>query len=275
MTAAVVLLLALPGCVKATNYLDPSGPRFGAVVAPATPVAPTELRVVTYNLQWGKDVPGAIRLLQTEPALRDADIILLQEMEEGGVAAVATALGMSWVYYPSAIHPQAGQNFGNAILSRWTLLDDRKLILPRPSKANDTRRSAVIATIEVAGTRIRVYAVHLATVIAVGGAGQEEQMRAIVEDAATSPDPVLVAGDLNSDSIGRMLMAEGYDWITREVGTTTRIFSVDHVFLKGWPTRTTATAGAVAVADPPSDHRPVWAVIRREGPIVTGGSPPR
>jgi endonuclease/exonuclease/phosphatase family metal-dependent hydrolase len=268
------LLLALGGCAKATNYMDPSGPRFSGVVASPYPAMTQDLRVVTYNVQWGKDVPGAIRLLQSEPAVRNADILLLQEMEENGVAAVAEALDMSWVYYPSAVHPQAGQNFGNAILTRWTLVDDRKLILPRPSKGNDTRRSAVIATLEVGGARIRVYAVHLATVIAVGGAGQEEQMRAIVEDAASSPDPVIVAGDLNSDTIGRMMVAEGYRWITREVGTTTRIFSVDHIFLKGWPNYTTATAGALAVADPPSDHRPVWTVIQRAGPIVTGGSPP-
>lgn len=269
------LLLALPACAKAANYLDPNGPRFGGVATAPAPVASAELRVVTYNVQWGKDVPGAIRLLQSEPAVRNADVLLLQEMEEHGVAAVAAALNMSWVYYPSAVHPQAGQNFGNAILTPWTVLDDRKLILPRPSKGNDTRRSAVIATLDIAGNRVRVYAVHLATVIAVGGPGQEEQMRAIVNDAATSPDPVIVAGDLNSDSIGRMMVAEGYRWTTRDVGTTTRIFSVDHVFLKGWPNYTTATAGAVAVADPPSDHRPVWTVIQQAGPIVSGGSPPR
>lgn len=259
--ALLVLGLGLAGCTPAINYLDPEGPWWSGVSAAPAPARADRLRVVTFNVQWGREVSGAARLLADHPDLRQAGLVLLQEMDETGTAEVARALGMHWVYYPASVHPSAGGNFGNAVLSRWPIVSSGKLVLPHQGLGHGSSRIAVWATVLVQEAPIRVYSLHLATVVAVGAAGHEDQARVVVEDALAHPGPVILAGDFNSDWIGRMLVAEGFDWVTREVGVTTRRFSVDHIFVRGWPGNGTATAGAVADAGRLSDHRPVWAVL--------------
>ena len=76
----------------------------------------------TYNLRWGRHVNRAIHVLQTRAPLRGADVVLLQEMDADGTERIANALEMFWVYYPAAIHPKRGRDFGNAILSRWPIV---------------------------------------------------------------------------------------------------------------------------------------------------------
>jgi endonuclease/exonuclease/phosphatase family metal-dependent hydrolase len=116
----LALALAATGCRAVLNYQSPLGPRYAGA-----------LRVVTYNVQWGRHVERAINVLKTRAPLTDADIVVLQEMDAEGTRRIAEALGMGWVYYPAAVHPKRGSDFGNAILSRWPIVADEKLMLPR------------------------------------------------------------------------------------------------------------------------------------------------
>ena len=90
----VVLALALGGCRAVLNYPSALGPRYAGLPTVPSPAAPAShsLRVVTYNVQWGKYVDRAINVLKTRAPLAGADIIVLQEMDAAGTQRIATVV---------------------------------------------------------------------------------------------------------------------------------------------------------------------------------------
>jgi len=272
--AAIAPLAALvAGCVAVVNYQSPIGPRYGA--APATrataalseaaglPRAGRSLRVVTFNVQWGEHIERAINVLTTRAPLPEADIVVLQEMDADGTRRIAEALGMGWVYYPAAVHPKKGRDFGNAILSRWPIVADRKLMLPHIGGLRHAQRIATAATVMVGQTPVRVYSAHLGTPSDIRPAKRRDQADAIMADAATYAF-VIIAGDMNSHGIGKEFVANGFHWPTEHNGFTTAVFNWDHVFLKGFaaPLPDRKFTGIVRDTLGTSDHDPVWAVAQ-------------
>jgi len=259
LALAAGLTLLLAACAAAANLTDPRGPRFAGAGAAAPPAGPVrELRVVTFNIAYGRHVDRAIRLFRTEPALQHADLIALQEMTDTGTAQFAHALGLNYAYYPAAVHPRTHAYFGNAILSPWPLEADRKLILPRLGSLRGMQRIAVGATIRIGDRRIRVYSVHLANAGDVGREGQRDQIRAILRDADASRQAVVIAGDMNGHDVGALFAAQGYLWPTKALGGTFWKFDVDHVFVRGLAAVDRARAGLAEDRFDASDHRPVW-----------------
>lgn len=279
MTGSRCFILALPllgACAHSTNYTDPVGPRYastgevehdslwsGPHVAAAAltdhATTPDSLRVVTFNVRYSEQTDSAIKVLETAPQLRAADIVLLQEMNEDAVAHIAHALEMNYVYYPAVFHPVPERNFGNAILSRWPIVEDEKVILPSISMTRGGQRAAVAATLQVGREQVRVYAVHLSTIFEVWFTGQTHQTRAVIA-SAQSYDRVIVGGDMNShDQVGALFTDAGYFWPSRNTGPTTHgFFAVDHVFTRGF---TVGGSGAVKNNLGASDHLPVWASL--------------
>ena len=273
--ATLAALVLLAACAKTINYTDPVGPRYAgvtevepqaewngphAVAAAATAVpTPDSLRVVTFNVHYSQQMDRVIQLLDTSPMLRGADIIVLQEMNEDAAASTAEALGMNYVYYPALLHPVPKKNFGNAILARWPIVEDEKLILPSKSMTRGGQRVAVAATVVVGTERVRVFAVHLSTILEVWFTGQTYQVKSVL-GSAEGYDKVIVAGDMNShDLVGALFTSAGYFWPSRDTGPTThKYFAVDHVFSRGF-----TVGGSAAVKDNfgASDHLPVWASL--------------
>jgi len=267
---SITLAAALAvGCRAVVNYQDPTWPRYSGlppVRADATPAADGKsrtLRVVTYNVQWAKHIDRAIYVLKGREPLTHADIVVLQEMDPEGTRRIADALGMNWIYYPSAIHPKRGLDFGNAVLSRWPIVADRKLILPHVAGMRHAQRIATAATIMIDSTPVRVYSTHLGTPSDIRPSSRRDQARAIATDASAYP-LVIVAGDMNSHGIGKEFVAHGFAWPTEHNGFTTAIFRWDHVFLKGFaaPPVDLKVTGIVRDTLGTSDHDPVWAVAQ-------------
>ena len=94
-----------------------------------------------------------------------------------------------------------------------------------------------------------------------GGSARQDQVQAILEDAAGSPDPVVIAGDLNSRGLAPLFEKAGYQWLTRDVHDTAGWFDLDHVFARGLHPAAQPPAG-VEQSRGASDHKPVWAVLR-------------
>lgn len=262
--AAIVLgLLGASACATARNYPSPLGPRYAGAAADSgngtAGAAPDGIRIVTLNIRHAQRVDRAIELLRSAEPLQGADIIALQEMDAGGTERIARALRMAYVYYPAAVHWQTGRDFGNAILSRWPIVSDAKIVLPHLARFRRLQRVATAATVLVGGVPIRVYSVHLATRFEVGPGSRRRQVRAILSDAAPFPR-VIVSGDMNSHGIGEEFQAAGYLWPTERNPPTRLAFRWDHIFLKGLAPRDTAATGVVARNLDASDHRPVWAV---------------
>jgi endonuclease/exonuclease/phosphatase family metal-dependent hydrolase len=190
-----------------------------------------------------------------------ADVVALQEMKEDAVETIARALGFDYVYYPSAWHPSAKGNFGNAVLSRWPIVEDYKLVLPHLSRWRKLQRAACVAVVQVGAQRVRVYSVHLETPFGISRKQRNDQARAIVEDGGRHPEPTLVAGDFNSAWIGDDFERAGYRWATKGLGDTLRFFAWDHVFVKGLSVPENPAAGIVKDTRGASDHRPVWLAL--------------
>jgi endonuclease/exonuclease/phosphatase family metal-dependent hydrolase len=263
--------MAGAGCRTGANYVSPWGPRYaGGAVAPRLLSAETAtIRVVTFNIKSARHIDSALALLETTEQLAGADIITLQEMDAPGTRRIAAALGMSYVYYPASLRSATGRDFGNAILSRWPISDDQKIILPHLARFAKTLRTATAATIAVAGVPIRVYSVHLGTIFELSPGAKRDQVRAVMADAAAYPH-VIVSGDMNSHGIGREFRAAGYAWPTEHNPRTKHFWNLDHVFLKGLELRDTASTGVVRDNRHASDHRPVWAEVIFRVPATPG-----
>ena len=260
--ATLIALVLVGGCRTGRDYPSATGPRHAGVPPGAVPRSRTDpetLRIVSFNIAFARHIEGAIALLASDPALRGADVILLQEMDAAGTQRVAQALGMWYVYYPAIFHRRTRRDFGNAVLSRWPIVDDAKLVLPHPSRYARTHRSATAATLRVGTARVRVYSTHLGTVADIGSARRRDQLRAILADAADQR-VVVIGGDLNAGDIGAVAEEAGYAWPTRDGPRTTRFGRWDHIFLKGLDSPDTAASGTGVDTRGVSDHRPVWAV---------------
>ena len=256
--AVFVFVFGLGGCATARNYPDPAGPRFAGQFAGT--VAPRPIRVVSFNVKYGRNVTGAAALLKGDVRLKDADVIALQEMDETGVECLARTLALNYVYYPGAVHPADHRNFGNAILSPWPIEDDAKIPLPHLGRFRKMQRIAVAATVRVRGDLpIRVFSVHFETPAGASGSAKRDQAKTVIERAAGHPR-VLVAGDFNGHGfIEDVFTPQGFRWLTRDVGHTISHFSWDHLLTRGLRPAGCASVGSAPNAFKVSDHIPVWA----------------
>ena len=251
----LLLLLLLAACKTGINYPEPNEPRYGGPSAVARMEVPSDtLRVVSFNIEFAKEMRRSIAILRTRPELRGADIVLLQEMTAPAAKRAADSLGMHYVYYPAIYNRLARQDFGNAVLSRWPILEDAKLILPSRSRYAKTQRIAAAATIRVGQRTVRVYSTHLGTPADLGRDGRVAQLQAILDDARGFPLAV-IGGDMNSADIGIVARGAGWEWPTDTIPKGNTFGRLDHIYLKGFRA---VGAGTTTIAPGVSDHRPIW-----------------
>ena len=270
VTLAIAALVGVGGC-SVYSYVDPAGPRFAGIAAEPAPDREPDVRVVSFNVQFAEHVDRAIEALRTRESLADADVVLLQEMNDPGAAAIADALGFHYVYYPATERGNGG--FGNAVVSRWPIVEDHKLLLPHPSPANGERRVAVAATLDAPFGRIAVVSVHSETPW-MPMRGRLEQLGAVLEDVearyGASGIPVIVGGDFNTpeswgtEAIRGLFTVHGFTHASRDVPPTADYFvqqvTLDYVFVRGLHVE----AAGVEDTDA-SDHRPVFVRARAPG----------
>jgi endonuclease/exonuclease/phosphatase family metal-dependent hydrolase len=264
--AVAALLVVAVACHSGRSYRDPASPRHAGAPPGEAPVAsprPDTLLVVSFNIEFARRVSGAIALLTSDSALRGVDLLLLQEMDAEGTRRIAEALGLRYVYYPSVWHGRARRDVGNAILSRWPVVADEKLILPHVSRYAGTQRTATAATVQVGDALVCVYSTHLGTPLDVSARSRRAQLAAVLADAARY-EHVILGGDLNDTRVGAAAREAGYGWPTERGPRTTLLGRYDHIFLRGLESPAEGAAGTVPDARGTSDHLPVWvrAVLR-------------
>ena len=271
----VLLALLLAGLLfvarrPVTNYTRSDGPKFEGSFAREQLPFDGDLKVVTWNIAFAEQIEQAIADLRSNEELREADILLLQEMDESGTEQIAEALGYNYVYYPASIHSRHGKNFGNAVLSRWPIVDSAKIILPHKNPGNDQIRIATRATIDVDGHQIPVYSAHTETFL-LGPRQRKDQIAAVAEEAATilaqDNDYAIIGGDFNTitpDSLTTLttiLSDAGLEWVSQDAGQTLGVGGVgvalDHIFANNM----SPLAAGVFTGSDSSDHDPVWAIL--------------
>ena len=265
--AALLLAAALSACQWPHDYVDPGSPRFHG--APPAHLmrdsARDTLRIVSFNIQFAMRIERALQVLLEEPELRDADILLLQEMDAPGTRYIARRLGMWYVYYPASRHLRHGRDFGNAVLSRWPIVADGKIVLPHKGRLYGTRRTATAATIRIGNDSLRVYSAHLGTHANISPRQRREQLQAVLADAAPFAK-VVIGGDMNDARIAETAQAQGYAWPTEHGPRTAAIGRLDHIIVRGLSIPETGASGTVLDVRGASDHRPVWTIVIKRTP---------
>jgi len=257
---AVSIIVAVPGCDTGRNY-SAIGPRYSGSPTPIIRRAldvPDTLSIVSFNIAYARNIAAAIHLFSEERALRYADVVLLQEMDARGARRIADVLGMFYAYYPITLNGGTNRDFGNAVLSRWPIIDDAKILLPHRARLKGTRRSATAATIVIGSDSLRVYSVHLGTLLDVGPESRRNQLRAVLADAANYKR-VIIGGDMNNFAVGQVARDQGYNWVTEKGPRTILFWRWDHIFTRGFDMPEKSATGAVSNNRGASDHRPVWA----------------
>jgi endonuclease/exonuclease/phosphatase family metal-dependent hydrolase len=237
------------------------------------------LRVASFNVHYGRDVDGIARAIRADSELREADVLLLQEIEsyphDPRAEKLAERLGMHLVYGPG--RAKKNGTHGLAILSRRALRDAELLALPRFDLGWGTqRRVALAATLDWNGVEVRVVNVHLDTRLT--AAQRFQQMRPVIERASVHAR-VVIGGDVNTISCVPGLLPgvpialpgtsqgpafdafmRGYGYLTpfRRIGWTGPLRQrLDAIFVRGLRVGAFDKEDDVRV----SDHIPLWADI--------------
>jgi endonuclease/exonuclease/phosphatase family metal-dependent hydrolase len=270
------------------NYVDPRGPRYAGAWqgAPTAPPDPGRLRVVSFNIKLARDIDRALEALR-QPELAGADILLLQEMDLAGTERISCALGRSFIFYPAALHPSTGRPlrpFGVAMLSPWPIADDRKLLLSPLSGRDAARKTAMAATVVVAGRPVRVVNVHLQVGLSTRGFLLELDEALVGAEGAGSPEfPLIVAGDFNTNTnallheLAEKARSRGLtSALPQGVGTVAvgpmAMWQLDHILFAGL-----GPAGTNAALRGPrkgSDHFPIRADLIFQGPLARAAKQP-
>lgn len=256
-------------CRTGRNHSEADLPRSTAPLPTAglaERAMPDSLRLVTFNIKFAERIDEAIAVLTNERTLRDADVLLLQEMDGAGTQRIATALGMAYVYYPATFHLRTRRDFGNAVLSRWPIVADARVILPHHSHVTYTQRAATAVTIRVGHRLVRVYSVHLGTIGDIGSGERRNQLERVMADAWRHPY-VIIGGDMNSAGVGPLARQHGFHWLTARNARTTLFGRWDHFFARGFEIGSDVPTGVSHASRAASDHRAVWATLpmRRSG----------
>ena len=266
----VTLVIIVTVTSPAENYIDPTGPIYtGSYAAVPNPYSGS-LKVVSWNLNFATRVDQAINALQTADELRDADIILLQEMDEDGVEKMAQSLDYNFIYYPASIHRRSNRQFGNAILSKWPLSDPQKIILSDSYGGLKHNRITTRALVDLGEQQIAAYSVHLDMVWMLPGQN-ETQLDVLVRRVGMEDVSTVVGGDFNSWSSGSIEILEerfgriGLVRVSKGNGPTIETYggvklTLDHIFA----TEIFKSQTSIWPQPKVSDHSAVWAILSIE-----------
>lgn len=270
MFLIILFPLVVISCTVTKNYRNPERPEFSGNFAAETPNFDGTIKVVTFNIKLSEEIQQAIEDLGETPELWDADIILLQEMADDGVATIAQRLNYNFIYYPASIHYKHGKNYGNAILSKWPIKDYRKIVLPYEHPMNKQIRIAALATIVVEEFEILTYSIHT-EMFWLGGKKKLDQVDSVLRSVADHFEHVIIGGDFNTNTDNgvreteKLFTQAGFLRASKRVGATSKVdllgltdFELDHIFVKGL---TPITCGKCEETQS-SDHYPVWVTLR-------------
>jgi endonuclease/exonuclease/phosphatase family metal-dependent hydrolase len=163
-------------------------------------------RVATWNLWWrfGPDPEARRSGIQETIRALDADVICLQEVysDDAGVddaVELATQLGYHVV---RTVSDGAGRSLGNALLSRWDVIDRGERRLPDAAGPDGMRR-ALWGILEAPFGPLPVISTHLAYRFDESAVRQRQVSEIAALAAALRPDPhhgapVVLCGDLNA-----------------------------------------------------------------------------
>lgn len=171
--------------------------------APVDTTEKVRVKILSYNIRRGIPVNGtAIDLQGTADVIKSIqpDLVALSEVDRytkrsGATVDQAKELGRltGMYYYFTKAMAYDGGEYGDAVLSRFLILDSLRLELP-VALAGSEPRSVAMITVEAEGMKFNFAATHLDHL----GAEDNRILQAnrLVKDLTQSP--LILAGDLNA-----------------------------------------------------------------------------
>jgi endonuclease/exonuclease/phosphatase family metal-dependent hydrolase len=250
----VAWLLAVSGCQSAS----------------VKPQSPRTLRVLTYNIHHGEAMDEQFDYKRLAKVINDLspDIVALQEVDEGSERASgvdqAARLGKLCKMHHAfgQAMPHQGGRYGEAILSRFPIL--KTIVHPLPYWGDREPRAALEAWIKPEGIGpLRFVGTHLCH--------QDDEVRTQQTTrlaqlfGAEDGSPAILAGDFNarpgSEPMNVLLDAGWTDVIAPRS-------KIDYILIRSsdpW----LVTEVTIVYEPVVSDHDPVLAVLRWQGPAAT------
>jgi endonuclease/exonuclease/phosphatase family metal-dependent hydrolase len=163
------------------------------------------MRLITWNIQWGKGCDGVVdlaRIVSVARSLADADVFCFQEVSEGFAsldgataqsAQLATLLPDHRPVFRPAVETIDSQGkshrFGNMTLSRLPILQVASHLLPWPqdNPVRSMRRQALEVTVQTAFGALRVTNTHLEYYSAAQREAQIGRLLDLQQEASTYP----------------------------------------------------------------------------------------
>lgn len=217
------------------------------------------IRLGTFNIHGGRGPRGEVDLAATAAVLKstDLDFVCLNEVRGtfGGDQAVELGAQLETAsLFAGTERRWWHDHFGNGLLTRRPLRS--ALRIPLPGTQSKRFRNAILTTIDVGGTPVRLLATHIDTETDRG-----RQLAAVFELFRSLEAPAVLMGDLNStadDPAVAALLAEPgvLDAVAAKLGRASQEGRIDHLIVRGL---TVLDAGVVETAA--SDHPHVWAEL--------------
>ena len=238
-----------------------------------------KLRVLSYNIH--KCIGGVDRKYEPTRVVEvirklDADVLMLQEVDAGvgrsnrdqQVEVLGEELGMRYRTWFPNVDVRGGGQYGNAILSRYPLIESTNIDLTLRFKK---RRSVLHGVIRVrhdgVDRTVHVFNMHL-------GLARYERKRQLQMFLDSHPfsnlhhdTPVVVGGDLNDvyGGLGMMLEPAGFRGIERRPLTFPAwgpLRALDGIFVRGAVDFMHLRRCDSDLARRASDHRPIVAEVK-------------
>ena len=238
-----------------------------------------KLRVLSYNIH--KCIGGVDRRYEPSRIVEvirklDADVVMLQEVDAGvarsngdrQVELLGNELGLRYHTWFPNVDVRGGGQYGNAILSRYPLIESTNIDVTLRFKK---RRSVLHGVLRVrhdeVDRTVHVFNMHL-------GLARYERKRQLELFLNSQPfahlhhdTPVVVGGDLNDvyGGLGTLLEPSGFRGIERRPLTFPAwgpMRALDAIFVRGAVEFTRLTRCDSDLARRASDHRPLIAEVK-------------
>jgi endonuclease/exonuclease/phosphatase (EEP) superfamily protein YafD len=225
----------------------------------------SKFKVVQFNMQFGRiwreadpdHAPIELERTIAEIRKRDADVVLLQEVEQGRPGGAQpdpppnyTRLRAAFPHYdgyfcyPKADPRELPFGVGLAILSRTPLREQCHWDLPSPPiefefqgrKLTPTDRLLIGAATTIGGHNLFVFNTHLLALFMLDSRAEmhEAQRKLVVDQVVKTQGPALIGGDFNVrryESLVQQFARSGYRAVqTQEHTWRRRPYVLDHIF---------------------------------------------
>lgn len=270
--SAAIFMLMFCSCRALQFYGEPDKPFF---YSPSRNIAAVEdidsVNVVTFNIKKARKISLAISEMQALDKKKRVDVYLLQEMDEKGVEQMAEAMHLNYLYIPIAYDRGDKKNIGNAILTKGTIANPEKLILPHAKWQNQQRRDVTIGEVTLHQKKILVLSIHTETLMMPRRDRMDQVDSIIARAKALMPHYkyVIAGGDFNTvlpkdvQLVSSRFRNAGFDWVSSNVGSTAKGMlglvkpKNDYIFSKGFHDADAFTVYSSRA----SDHFPVFATV--------------